>query len=169
MKNLVAALIAVSLAVLPASAKKNDTVPTFDVEKSCQGARSFVASDQDLAYRACLKDEKDAHAELVRKWSQFKPQDRRDCVAQGAAPMPSYVEILTCLEMSAEASDLYKSNGAARTKPEATSQGLQVPNLPALATPESTLGVSPPASDAPSQTPSLPSSGNNPTAPDSAR
>jgi hypothetical protein len=64
-----------------------------------------------------MKDENDARAELARKWAHFKPGDRRDCVAQGAAPVPSYVELLTCLEMSEEAEALYKPDGTRRDKP----------------------------------------------------
>jgi hypothetical protein len=65
-----------------------------------------------------MKDENDARAELARKWAHFKPGDRKDCVAQGAAPVPSYVELLTCLEMSDEAEALYKPDGSRRDKPQ---------------------------------------------------
>ena len=76
-----------------------------------------------------MKDENDARAELTRKWAKFKPQDRNDCVAQGAAPMPSYVEILTCLEMSEEAGTLYNPDGTARANPSPAKQGLSSPAM----------------------------------------
>lgn len=97
----------------PASAKQ-DGVPTFDVASSCKAARAYAGDNKDLAYRGCMKDESDAREEMVKKWNQFKLADRQDCVAQGAAPMPSYVEILTCLEMSQEAGTLFLPSGAAR-------------------------------------------------------
>jgi hypothetical protein len=122
------------IALLPladqATAKPN-AVPVFNVAPSCLEAREYAGSNRNLTYQGCMKDENEAHAELVRKWAHFKEGDRRDCVAQGAAPMPSYVEILTCLEMSDEAGALYNPDGTARAKPDRATQGLSGPNLPA--------------------------------------
>ena len=119
MPLIVAGLIWIAILVLPdlASAKP-DGMPRFDVDRSCKEARAFVGNDQNLAYKGCMKDENDARAELARKWAHFKPGDRKDCIAQGAAPSPSYVEILTCLEMSDEAEALYKPDGTRRDKPQ---------------------------------------------------
>jgi hypothetical protein len=118
MQNFVAGLIWIALLALPdlASAKP-DGVPHFDVSRSCKEAQAYTGDDKNLAYRGCMKDENDARAELARKWAHFKPGDRKDCVAQGAAPVPSYVELLTCLEMSDEAEALYKPDGSRRDKP----------------------------------------------------
>ena len=119
MQGIAAGLIWIALLVLPdlASAKP-DGAPRFDVARSCEAARAYTGDDKNLAYRGCMKDENDARAELARKWAHFKPGDRKDCIAQGAAPVPSYVEILTCLEMSAEADALYKPDGTRRDKPQ---------------------------------------------------
>lgn len=126
--------------LIPASLvlAKPDAVPQFNVQPSCQGARSFLGNDQALAYQGCLKDEADARAELAKRWPKFRPEDRRDCVAQGAEPMPSYVEILTCLEMSEQARELYNPDGTARTtKPAPPKPGLPSSDgtAPAPATP----------------------------------
>ncbi|HTV32333.1 MAG TPA: hypothetical protein VME69_04415 [Methylocella sp.] len=130
MRTFVAVLIGVALSCPISEAfPKAEDVPRFDISRTCAEAGAFAGSDKDLAYRGCLKDENDAKAELKRKWSHFKAQDRRDCVAQGANPMPSYVEILTCLEMSQEASELYNPNGTARarTKPQGAIPALSAP------------------------------------------
>jgi hypothetical protein len=117
MQGVAARLTSIALLVLPdlASAKP-DGVPRFDVARSCQEARAYTGDDKNLAYRGCMKDENDARAELARKWAKFNPGDRKDCVAQGAAPVPSYVELLTCLEMSDEAEALYRPDGTLRDK-----------------------------------------------------
>ena len=117
MQGVAAVLTSIALLVLPdlASAKP-DGVPRFDVARSCQEARAYTGDDKNLTYRGCMKDENDARAELARKWAKFNPGDRKDCVAQGAAPVPSYVELLTCLEMSDEAEALYKPDGTLRDK-----------------------------------------------------
>jgi hypothetical protein len=132
MRRRVTGLIWLALLPLPdPTLAKPDAVPVFDVARSCLEARAYVGANKNLAYQGCIKDERDARAELVQKWPHFKAGDRRDCVAQGANPMPSYVEILTCLEMSDEASALYNPDGTARANPVRPAQGLTVPNLPA--------------------------------------
>src|SRR6202035_3934465 len=116
MQNFAAGLIWIALLALPDLASaKTDGPPSFDVARSCKEAQVY-ANDKNLAYRSCMKDENEARAELARKWAHFKPGDRKDCVAQGAAPVPSYVEVLTCLEMSDEAESLYKPDGTLRDK-----------------------------------------------------
>jgi len=119
MQAIVAGLIWIALLALPDPASAQpDRVPRFDVARSCKDAQAYVGDDKNLAYRGCMKDENDARAQLVQKWTHFKPGDRKDCVAQGAAPVPSYVEILTCLEMSKEAEALYNPDGSRRDKPQ---------------------------------------------------
>ncbi|MGH6794687.1 MAG: hypothetical protein ACREDD_07940 [Methylocella sp.] len=125
MQDIAAGLFWIAILVLPdlASAKP-DGVPRFDIARSCDEARAYTGDDKNLAYRGCMKDENEARAELARKWGHFKPGDRKDCVAQGAAPVPSYVELLTCLEMSDEAEALYNPDGTRREKPQgAAAQG----------------------------------------------
>jgi hypothetical protein len=132
MQRLVTGLIWIALLAQPVLAKaKPDGVPVFNVAPSCLQAREYAGFNRNLTYQGCMKDENDARAELARKWAHFKAADRRDCVAQGAAPMPSYVEILTCLEMSDQAGALYNPDGTARAKPGRATQGLSGPNLPA--------------------------------------
>ena len=49
----------------------------------------------------CTKDETDAKNELAKRWSQFGASDKQTCVGEsGIGGAQSYVELLTCLEMS---------------------------------------------------------------------
>ena len=50
-----------------------------------------------------MTDEMAAKDQLAKRWSQFKVKDRTDCVEQARDPSPSYVEVLTCLEMDSDA------------------------------------------------------------------
>ena len=95
---------------------KQKAVPHFDIEHTCRAARSYAGLDKEVAYKGCLKDEADAREQLAQKWTSFKAADRSDCVLQGAAPIPSYVELLTCLEMSAEVGALNSANSARGNK-----------------------------------------------------
>jgi hypothetical protein len=107
-------------------------LPHFNIERTCREARAYAGADKQVAYKGCLKDEAEARLQLAQKWTRFKQADRSDCVIQGAAPIPSYVELLTCLEMSAEveglnAPDGMRGNwarGSARQSPPGPAQGI---------------------------------------------
>lgn len=115
--------------------------PKLDVAQSCREAQSIGGDDQKLAYKGCMQDEKDAQEQLARKWSQFKAEDRRNCVEQGISPMPSYVEILTCIEMY--------NNGAMTFENPAL-------DTHSLGSPPAAAPTPAPASEAPTATPPPP-------------
>jgi hypothetical protein len=80
-----------------------DTVPTLKVEPSCKAAGVEGVITGRTA-DSCLNDEKAAREELVKNWSSFSGDDKSHClsmVSTGGAP--SYVELLSCLEMSRDA------------------------------------------------------------------
>jgi hypothetical protein len=111
------ALLACSLAGLAApAAAVSGGAPKLDVEQSCREAQAFGGDNNNLAYKGCMQDEKDAFAQLQKNWTHYKPTNRSNCLAQGISPMPSYVEILTCIEM-------YDSGGMSN-KPFASSPAL---------------------------------------------
>ena len=83
-----------------------DPVPKFDAAPSCRSA-GVVAVIGNRNTAACQKDEGDARATLEKEWSQFTPSDKARCtrlVTVGGSP--SYVELLTCLEMAKGANEL---------------------------------------------------------------
>jgi hypothetical protein len=162
MRRLGAGLILAVLLLAPAvlAAAKTDSVPVLNFAPSCLQARRYAGQNQNLTYQGCMKDEKDARAELTRKWAHFKPEDRRDCLAQGATPMPSYVELLTCLEMSEEAGVLYNPNGTARVKPRSSKDGLSGPDSAA-----SSSNLPPPSASPASEALPAPAATGTPPAP----
>jgi hypothetical protein len=109
---------AIASFVLPASlAAASDKVPKLDVAQSCREAQAIAGEDKNLTYQGCMHDETNAEAQLAKKWSKFKAVDRQNCLAQGVAPLPSYVEILTCLEMYDDASMLYRAGAGTAIPP----------------------------------------------------
>lgn len=79
-------------------------VPELNVKGSCADAQKFsTGDDKKTAYNGCMQDEKNAKDQLAKRWSSFKPKDRSNCVEQSRNPSPSYVEVLTCLEMDTDA------------------------------------------------------------------
>ena len=83
----------------------SETVPKFDVEASCRAA-ARVNKAIDLAdsesTKSCIRDEEQARSELVQKWASFSAADRTRCVGETMAggDSPSYVDILTCLQLT---------------------------------------------------------------------
>ena len=83
-----------------------DSVPKFDVEQTCRP----VATMGGLPGRdapACRRNEQDAANKLKNDWSQYSGEDRIRCAGfVGVGGPPSYVELLTCLEMAKHAKEL---------------------------------------------------------------
>ena len=87
-----------------------DGVPTLDIEAGCRAAAKMggrLSLDESL--RQCLADEKSAHRELERQWSEFPPALRQRCVdTTETGGDPSYVEVLVCLQMGRDAAEMEK-------------------------------------------------------------
>ncbi|MFD2184466.1 hypothetical protein [Rhodoplanes azumiensis] len=96
---LIAAALAVPAAERPALA--SDQVPTFDVRPSCRGG-----SDTEAALKSCLQSEEDARKQLVADWSKWTAKQRQGCIAEAGTEQPSYVELLTCLQIDKEVTTL---------------------------------------------------------------
>lgn len=72
-------------------------VPNFDPAPGCRAAIADMAGSFD----ACLKDEQAARARLATEWPGFSAAERANCAAdETAGGTPSYVELLTCLQMA---------------------------------------------------------------------
>lgn len=83
-----------------------DKVPDLRYEQSCRAAVSAAAMP-NRNENACLQDEKAAKKKLQQEWSQFTPTQRAHCVQLSTTGgLPSYVELLTCVEMSKAAAEL---------------------------------------------------------------
>jgi hypothetical protein len=78
-----------------------DQVPKFDIARSCkldQAATAGVSVDQPL--NRCIGDEQQAQQQLERQWSKFPTANRAQCSSfEVIGDTPSYVSLLTCLQM----------------------------------------------------------------------
>ena len=98
-------IIAAAAVSLWASAAYAADVPTLDVSRTCRP----IAGDRSMAIDTdrCLKTERAAREQLVREWTNFPAADRRQCIQTATmGGLPSYVELITCLEMERDASKL---------------------------------------------------------------
>jgi hypothetical protein len=83
-----------------------DQVPNLDVRPGCQ------ATDMaDMSQQTCLEDERAARADLMKEWGQFSAQDKAICTDQSTNYHPSYVELLTCLEIARDAKSYTTRDG----------------------------------------------------------
>jgi hypothetical protein len=83
-----------------------DSGPKFDVERTCRAAAVSGMPGRDSA--SCQRDEQDARSKLEQDWSQYNAAQRNHCDGLVTDPggAPSYVELLTCLEMAKQAKEL---------------------------------------------------------------
>jgi len=64
-------------------------------------ARKWQVSASAPGLAACKKDETDARNELDTRWRKFGASDKQACIVESSTGGDqSYVELLTCLEMS---------------------------------------------------------------------
>ena len=75
-----------------------DRIPAFDIVRNCS-AEVAAAGIEKVA--SCTKDETDAKNELNKRWPEFGASNKQSCVGESSIGAgQSYVELLTCLEMS---------------------------------------------------------------------
>jgi hypothetical protein len=83
-----------------------DPVPTFDLRATCLGAADRAGAG-GRGSDVCTRTELGARDQLVREWDSFAAADRDRCVSVTTMTrMPSYVQVLVCLEMVRNARDL---------------------------------------------------------------
>jgi|SRR5215510_2272279 len=98
--------LSVVLLATPLIVAAADQVPTFDVNPTCRGAEA-AAGAGGRGSDVCVRSELSARDQLSQQWAQFPEADRTRCVQlTGMTSMPSYVQVLTCLEMARDARQL---------------------------------------------------------------
>jgi hypothetical protein len=83
-----------------------DSIPKFDLDRTCRpAAAAGVLPGRDSV--ACQRDERDARGKLEQDWARYNAAQKRQCASFAALDRaPSYVELLTCLEMAKQAQEL---------------------------------------------------------------
>jgi hypothetical protein len=73
-----------------------DSVPKFDITRECRSEGGSKA-----VLEQCIEDESTARDQLQPLWIQSSAADKASCVGETSMDgTPSYVELLTCLEMA---------------------------------------------------------------------
>jgi len=105
MPRFAVALIASAMGIAPQVAIA-DGPPNLDVSISCQTAgRGSIVVGRDM--QACLNDEQTARDILTKDWNAYSERNRKICVDENrSGGPPSYVELLSCIEVMTEAAKL---------------------------------------------------------------
>ncbi|HVY01036.1 MAG TPA: hypothetical protein VHA55_14720 [Pseudorhodoplanes sp.] len=83
-----------------------DTVPTLNIDPTCSAAGN-VGVIVGRTKESCMRDENDARDQLRKQWSGYPAGDKSRCIASTSdGGVPSYVELLTCLEIAKQAREL---------------------------------------------------------------
>ena len=76
-----------------------DSQPKFDIAAECRSEGGAKAMPEK-----CIEDESVARDQLQPLWIQSSAADKASCVGETSMDgTPSYVELLTCLEMARDA------------------------------------------------------------------
>jgi hypothetical protein len=82
-----------------------NSIPKFDLERTCRPAAEAEMPGRDSA--ACQRDEREVRSKLEQDWAQYNAAQKSQCAGFAALDRaPSYVELLTCLEMAKQAQEL---------------------------------------------------------------
>jgi hypothetical protein len=94
--------VALVLFISTAVADAVERVPEFDIGPTCRALQSAeVAGAGGRNVEICRRTELRARDQLERQWVQFAAADRRRCLELSTmGGSPSYVELITCLEIA---------------------------------------------------------------------
>jgi hypothetical protein len=89
-----------------------DGVPKFDIARGCR-VDSTQAFDLSVGLnetvKRCVADEQQALTKLQTQWSQFREPDKTQCTGEAnIGGTPSYVDLLTCLQLANDTRQLPK-------------------------------------------------------------
>src|SRR5258708_33981764 len=80
------------------------SIPRVDIRKTCEAAAGemtelMAGSTARHDLDECQNSEQAARAQLAKNWAAFSAVEKAQCV-QPSVYLPSYIEWLTCLEMT---------------------------------------------------------------------
>src|ERR1700756_1888509 len=98
----IALAITVALSNTAALAQPGEQVPTFNINRNCS-SEAATGVDIQPTMELCVRDEAEAKKQLEQEWSKLGSDRKRECVVESTiGGDQSYVELLTCVEMSSQ-------------------------------------------------------------------
>jgi hypothetical protein len=110
-------LLDLEAALFLLTALATDRVPSFNIEPVCREIAGR-ANAPDYSQQ-CLRKEREAYEQLKARWVAFPTADRSYCAQLAAlGGVPSYVELITCLETAQAARDAREMQTRNAARPE---------------------------------------------------
>jgi hypothetical protein len=108
------AIATLALVVRSALATADDVaVPHFNLDPVCRGIAQQGGLDLEpnqsvqQTFASCVRSEVAVRGQVVKQWSIFKASDKSNCIGEAnAGGMPSYSDLLTCLQMARDVSKI---------------------------------------------------------------
>lgn len=92
-------LLAFALLLVAGPALSTERMPRLDIQSTCNAAVPLVQGDSSPK-ESCFKDENEAQGQLEKQWTTYSVALREKCVGEATVgSYPSYVELLTCLQI----------------------------------------------------------------------
>jgi hypothetical protein len=113
--------VAALLLELDAAVAVADDPPKLDMTTTCAAAAQYsISAGRDK--EACLGDETTAQSTLAENWSKYNADDKNQCVGtvKTGGP-PSYVELLSCIEILRDAKQIREEDPIVRSSQAAES------------------------------------------------
>jgi hypothetical protein len=80
-------------------------LPKFNIAATCRAAQPLTGDKS--VFQSCVSEETAARSKLAKSWSTFKPSSRTSCAEEAqTGGTPSYVDMLTCLQLDKDAGAL---------------------------------------------------------------
>jgi hypothetical protein len=111
------------------------SLPKLDIKATCRRAQP-LSEGQKSAYDSCINDETEAQKQLSRSWFSYRAGSRTVCTNEtkiGGAP--SFVELVTCLELDKQATEAERENKKELNMPTAPSGSTPAGSTPAGSAP----------------------------------
>jgi hypothetical protein len=77
-------------------------LPSIDLQKLCHSSERTMgggSEDSIKTFDSCMSDEQEAREQLLKNWMTYPSSDKALCMHE-MDYLPSYVEWITCTEMS---------------------------------------------------------------------
>ena len=103
----------IALAVIPPGSQvvsaRADGPPKLNIGSSCDAvAKGAISAGRDK--EACMGDELAAQEMLAKNWAQYSRAHKTQCVGMTTRGGPSYVELISCLDIMRDADAIRKAD-----------------------------------------------------------
>ena len=103
----------IALAVIPPGSQvvsaRADGPPKLNIGSSCDAAaKGAISAGRDK--EACMGDELAAQEMLAKNWAQYSRAHKTQCVGMTTQGGPSYVELISCLDIMRDADAIRKAD-----------------------------------------------------------